>query len=79
LLGDFAHDVCVNPNDKRALVTAVLDVLEHPGDARMRATKIRAAVVDKVDWHRIAAAYATLIESCISHDPCSVRAEPKTP
>jgi glycosyltransferase involved in cell wall biosynthesis len=69
LLGDFAHDVCVNPNDKGALATAVLDVLAHPEDAGMRAAKIRAAVVDKVDWHRIATAYATLIEGCISDDP----------
>jgi glycosyltransferase involved in cell wall biosynthesis len=68
LLGDFARDVCVNPNDTQELVKVILDVLQHQQEAGIRVTKIRAALAEKVDWRCISDAYASLIQSCISDD-----------
>jgi glycosyltransferase involved in cell wall biosynthesis len=76
LLGDFAKDVCVKPDDASALAVAILDVLNHPEDAEVRATKIRAAVADKVDWHCIAERYGEILESCIADGAFVVRKAP---
>lgn len=61
LLGDEAQHVAVDPLDRQALAGAVLDVLEHPAQAAIRASALREVAAGRVDWERIAAAYAAII------------------
>jgi glycosyltransferase involved in cell wall biosynthesis len=66
LLGDAADAVCVDPRDAAALAAKIVAVLDDPTGAMQRAQALRAAAVARVDWSRIADAYATLLQSCIT-------------
>jgi glycosyltransferase involved in cell wall biosynthesis len=61
LLGDEAQRIAVDPLDRQALAGAVLDVLEHPGQAALRASALREVAAERVDWEQIAAGYAAII------------------
>ena len=65
LLGEARHDVSVRPGDVEALTSAVVGVLEDPVRAQDRAATIRSAAANHVDWERIAAGYASLIDDCL--------------
>jgi glycosyltransferase involved in cell wall biosynthesis len=66
LLGDAADEVCVDPRDTRVLAAKIVAVLDDPVTAVRRAQALRSVAADRVDWQRIADAYATLLESCIT-------------
>jgi glycosyltransferase involved in cell wall biosynthesis len=66
LLGDASGELCVKPGDTSALAAAIIDALEHPDQARARASVIRDRAVDLIDWEFIAQRYAALIGSCVS-------------
>ncbi|WP_399680349.1 glycosyltransferase [Xenophilus sp.] len=63
LLGDEARQVVVDPRDREALARAVLEVLEHPAEARARTLALRARAIERVDWDRIAARYAEILNA----------------
>jgi glycosyltransferase involved in cell wall biosynthesis len=66
LLGDLAKEVCVDPADAGALADAVVESLEHPQRARVRADAIRASAIDRVDWESVAARYGDLLIECMA-------------
>lgn len=66
LLGDEARHVAVDPRDRQALAAAILDVLSHPQQAAARADALRVAAAGRVDWDRIAARYAALIDAAVA-------------
>jgi glycosyltransferase involved in cell wall biosynthesis len=65
LLGAQQADVCVAPEDGERLTAMILGVLENPQAAAQRAALIRETAVEQVDWERIAAGYAALLQDCI--------------
>lgn len=65
LLGNFAEEVCVNPQDSAALCTAVVAVLDAPTRMLERAEKIREAASAHIDWQVIAKNYADILTGCI--------------
>lgn len=71
LLGSQQADVCVAPEDSERLTAMILDALENPQAAAQRAALIRETAAGQVDWERIAAGYAALLQDCIDHDPDS--------
>jgi glycosyltransferase involved in cell wall biosynthesis len=66
LLGAAADEGCVDPRDASALAAKIIVVLNDPVAAIRRAQTLRSVAADRVDWRRIADAYATLLESCIT-------------
>jgi glycosyltransferase involved in cell wall biosynthesis len=66
LLGDAGRELSVKSGDTDALAAAIIDALEHPTQARERASMIRARAVDLIDWELIAQRYAALIGACIA-------------
>jgi glycosyltransferase involved in cell wall biosynthesis len=66
LLGAAADEVCVDPRDTAALAAKIIAALDDPVAAIRRAQVLRQTIFDRVDWQRIADAYATLLESCIT-------------
>jgi glycosyltransferase involved in cell wall biosynthesis len=66
LLGDAKYELCVKPADTGALAAAIIEALEHPVQARARASMIRDRALDLIDWEFIAQRYAALIGSCVS-------------
>jgi glycosyltransferase involved in cell wall biosynthesis len=66
LLGAAADEVCVDPCDGAALAAKTIAALDDPVGAAYRARSLRAAAMARVDWRRIADAYADLLESCIT-------------
>jgi glycosyltransferase involved in cell wall biosynthesis len=66
LLGEAADEVCVDPRDTGALAAKILAVLDDPVAAVRRAQTLQSVAVDRVDWRRMADAFATLLESCIT-------------
>jgi glycosyltransferase involved in cell wall biosynthesis len=66
LLGDFSRQVCVQSADTHALAAAIVNALQNPGQASVRAQAIRAAAVSRVDWQTIADGYARLLEACVA-------------
>jgi glycosyltransferase involved in cell wall biosynthesis len=65
LLGSATADITVRADDAAALAAAVLRDLDDPAAAAARAARVRAAVADRLDWSRIAAAYAEFLQSCV--------------
>lgn len=65
LLGEHAEAISVDPRDSRALSKAILEVLDHPGEARQRADMMRQAAATHVDWQVIAEAYAARLQTCL--------------
>lgn len=65
LLGNDARDVIVDPRDAPVLAAAVLDTMEHPLQAAARADALREAAAERVDWDRVAARYAAIIDAAI--------------
>lgn len=66
LLGAASPEITVRADDTAALAAAVLRELDDPAGAGARAARVRAAVVDRLDWSRIAAAYAEFLQPCIT-------------
>jgi glycosyltransferase involved in cell wall biosynthesis len=66
LLGESCAAVCVDPRDPVALAAAILRALENPVGAALQANAIRQIAAERVDWTRIAAAYARLIGEAAS-------------
>jgi glycosyltransferase involved in cell wall biosynthesis len=66
LLGEEARRIAVDPRDPEALANAVLDVLENPRAGAGRASALRDAAAERVDWDRIAARYASIIGAAAS-------------
>lgn len=64
LLGSATVEITVRADDSAALAAAVLRDLGDPAGAAARAARVRAAVADRLDWSRIAAAYAEFLQSC---------------
>lgn len=64
LLGAASPEITVRADDTVALATAVLRELDDPAGTAARAARVRAAVADRLDWSRIAAAYAEFLQSC---------------
>jgi glycosyltransferase involved in cell wall biosynthesis len=69
LLGAQQADVCVAPEDGERLTAMILEALENPHAAAARATQIRETAAAQVDWERIEAGYAALIQACIERTP----------
>jgi glycosyltransferase involved in cell wall biosynthesis len=69
LLGAHLSEVCVAPEDGERLAAMILDALENPQAAAARAALIRETAAAQVDWERIAAGYAALIQASIDHAP----------
>jgi glycosyltransferase involved in cell wall biosynthesis len=69
LLGAHLSEVCVAPEDGERLAAMILDALENPQAAAARAALIRETAAAQVDWERIAAGYAAVIQASIDHDP----------
>lgn len=65
LLGEHADAISVDPRDSVALATAILNALDHPGEARQRADAMRQAAASKVDWEVIAEAYSARLRACL--------------
>jgi glycosyltransferase involved in cell wall biosynthesis len=66
LLGVHAEHVMVNPRDRDALASAILDALDQPEHALAQAVAIRSAVADRVDWDVIARGYLHELRACIA-------------
>ena len=65
LLGDKVSEVSVNPRDIPALSKAILSSLDHPDESAARASAIRKAALQHVDWHTIGSAYAEELAACM--------------
>jgi glycosyltransferase involved in cell wall biosynthesis len=61
LLGDEARRIAVDPRDREALASAVLEALVQPQAAWARALALREAAAERVDWDRVSARYAAVI------------------
>lgn len=79
LLGDARADVCVKPGDSQALAMAIVGVLDHPEQARLRAMAIRKAAADRIDWQHISEGYAQQLRQCISAGHVGLQDEPRSP
>lgn len=66
LLGEAADAVCVDPRDTQALAAKIVAALHDPVAAMRRAHTLRSVAASRVDWQRIADAYATLLAACIT-------------
>lgn len=66
LFGEHHAEVCVDPENLEQLAERIIAVLENPADAEKRASDIRRAAVEWLDWSRIGAGYAQLIEASIA-------------
>jgi glycosyltransferase involved in cell wall biosynthesis len=62
LLGDSDTRAVVPRGDVQALADALVHMLTHPLEARMRANALAQEVRDRIDWDNIASAYADLLE-----------------
>lgn len=66
LIGELKSEVCVDARDTNALVRKIVEALSHPELARERAQRTLAAAAGLVDWSRIAARYADLLEETVN-------------
>lgn len=65
LLGEEARGIVVDPRNRESLAEAILEVLEAPDKARAQAMALRQAAAERVDWDRIAARYAAIIDAAV--------------
>ena len=77
LLGDARADVCVKPGDSQALAIAIVGILDHPEQARLRAMAIRKAAADRIDWQHISDGYAQQLRQCIGVGRVAPQDEPR--
>ena len=56
---------CVSADDAGQLSSAILGVLEAPGEARTRSFSLREQVRKRFDWQSVSEAYGRLIFSCM--------------
>jgi glycosyltransferase involved in cell wall biosynthesis len=61
LLGEATAQTCLDPTDTAAFAKVVLENLDDSASARARAVRIRARILDIVDWRRVSAAYSSLL------------------
>ncbi|HET8701876.1 MAG TPA: glycosyltransferase [Nitrococcus sp.] len=77
LFGEASADVCVNATDTEALAGAIVATLTDPAAARERARRLRAGVLNRLDWAVIANGYADLLAFCLPGSSVSGRAHRK--
>lgn len=65
LVGEAASKVTVDARDRDALAAAILSTLGDVSAAEKRALEIKAAVMERLDWERIAGAYGETIHRAI--------------
>jgi glycosyltransferase involved in cell wall biosynthesis len=61
LLGTASSDVCVDPKDRAALISIIVEMLENPDQARGKAKAIRDAATRYVSWERISGEYKRIL------------------
>jgi glycosyltransferase involved in cell wall biosynthesis len=61
LLGTRAVDVCVDPKDRSALISMIVDRLENPARAQEKVSAIRDVATRYVSWERISREYKRIL------------------
>jgi glycosyltransferase involved in cell wall biosynthesis len=67
VLGTAITDMAVDPHDTHALAAKVLETLQDPATTLARAVGLRAGIVQRFDWYRVANAYAQLLGGALQH------------